>query len=171
MPCCQLICSTQGLHVHDLAHLILKSQLCLQALSDSKRGKKEAWVRETPLQAALVASRIAFTVRACASSSSWHTQPPLASLASYLAKACTHTSPPCQQHAPRPCHSLLHGMQAAVEDALRQGEEARLALQGLRQKWPAAHLAPLCGMARSTLEPALRAKVGSSLRSFGAQRR
>ena len=35
----------------------------VQALSDARRGKKEAWVQATPLQAALLASRIAFTVR------------------------------------------------------------------------------------------------------------
>ena len=46
-----------------------------------------------------------------------------------------------------------------MEDALRQGEEARLALQALRSKWPGTHLSPLLAMAQTSLEPAVRMKV------------
>ena len=52
--------------------------------------------------------------------------------------------------------------QALVEDSLRVGEEARVALQALRQKYSAAHHAPLMAMAASTEDPALRQKVNSA---------
>ena len=46
-----------------------------------------------------------------------------------------------------------------MEDSLRVGEEARVALQALRQKYSAAHHAPLMAMAASAEDPALRQKV------------
>ena len=51
------------------------------------------------------------------------------------------------------------GVQALVEDSLRVGEEARVALQALRQKYSAAHHAPLMALANSTKDPAVRQKV------------
>lgn len=43
------------------------------------------------------------------------------------------------------------------------GEEARVALQALRQKYSAAHHAPLMAMAASAQDPALRQKVSNTL--------
>ena len=65
----------------------------------------------------------------------------------------------CMAGRPPPHATNQAAGQSAVEEALRQGEEARLVLQALRQKWPAAHLAPLSIMARAGLEPDVQTKV------------